>query len=199
MGCFAARSHLVAESPRLDSLFSREGSFLLNNLLLTIYAFIVVTGTLYPIVVEALSGDRVSVGEPFFNRLAVPLSFGLLLAMGVGPLVPWKDADPRVVAGRLRLPLQIGLLAGAVTVITTSRIGYVVVAVVLGVFVIASAISLLIERAGRAARARDGRLGDRDPPTAAIGHRLLGRPAIPFRRRPGRDRNGIGRQPGGAR
>lgn len=158
-GLFAARSHLVAESPRLDSLFSREGSFLLNNLLLTIYAFIVVTGTLYPIIVEALSGDRVSVGEPFFNRLAVPVSFALLLAMGVGPLVPWKDADAGVVAGRLRLPLQIGLLAGAVTVITTSRIAYVVVAVVLGVFVIASAISLLIERAGRAARARDSKLG----------------------------------------
>ena len=158
-GLFAARSHLVAESPRLDSLVSREGSFLLNNLLLTIYAFIVVTGTLYPIVVEALSGDRVSVGEPFFNRLAVPLSFGLLLAMGVGPLVPWKDADLRVVAGRLRLPLQIGLLAGAVTVITTSRITYVVAAVVLGVFIIASAISLLIERAGHAARARGGSLG----------------------------------------
>jgi cytochrome c-type biogenesis protein CcmF len=158
-GLFATRSHLVAESPRLDSLFSREGSFLLNNLLLTIYAFIVVTGTLYPIVVEALSGDRVSVGEPFFNRLAVPLSFGLLLAMGVGPLVPWRDADPGVLAARLRLPLQIGLLAGAVTVITTSRIGYVVAAVVLGVFVIASAVSLLIERAGHAARARGGRLG----------------------------------------
>jgi cytochrome c-type biogenesis protein CcmF len=158
-GLFATRSHLVAESPRLDSLFSREGSFLLNNLLLTIYAFIVVTGTLYPMVVEAFSGDRVSVGEPFFNRLAVPLSFTLLLAMGVGPLVPWKDADPRIVAGRLRLPLQVGLLAGAVMVITTSRIGYVVVAVVLGVFVITSAIALLIERAGRAARARNGRIG----------------------------------------
>jgi cytochrome c-type biogenesis protein CcmF len=157
-GLLAARAHLVAESPRLDSLFSREGSFLLNNLLLTIYAFIVVTGTLYPIVVEALSGDRVSVGEPFFNRLAVPLSFGLLLAMGIGPLVPWKDADPRIVAGRLRLPLQVALLAGAVTVIATSRIGYVVAAIVLGVFVIASAISLLIERAARAARARNSTL-----------------------------------------
>jgi cytochrome c-type biogenesis protein CcmF len=158
-GLFASRSHLVAESPRLDSLFSREGSFLLNNLLLTIYAFIVVTGTLYPIVVEALSGDRVSVGEPFFNRLTVPVSFALLLAMGVGPLVPWKDADPKVLATRVRLPLQIALLAGAVTVITTSRIGYVVIAVVLGVFVIASAISLLVERASRAARARGGDFG----------------------------------------
>jgi cytochrome c-type biogenesis protein CcmF len=158
-GLFAARSHLVAESPRLDSLFSREGSFLLNNLLLTIYAFIVVTGTLYPIVVEAFSGDRVSVGEPFFNRLAVPVSFALLLAMGVGPLVPWKNGDTKDLKRRLRLPLQVGLLAGAVVVITTSRIGYVVLAIILGVFVITSAIALLVERAGRAARARGGRLG----------------------------------------
>jgi cytochrome c-type biogenesis protein CcmF len=155
---FAARSHLVAESPRLDSLLSREGGFLLNNLLLTVFALVVVTGTLYPIVVEALSGDRVSVGEPFFNRLAVPLAFGLLLAMGVGPLVPWGKTNAAAVAARLRMPLQIGLLAGAVTVITTSRVGYVVLAVVIGAFVVAAAVIHLLERAARAARARGGRL-----------------------------------------
>ncbi|HSL27232.1 MAG TPA: cytochrome c-type biogenesis CcmF C-terminal domain-containing protein, partial [Acidimicrobiia bacterium] len=155
---FAARSHLVAESPRLDSLVSREGGFLLNNLLLTTFAFIVLTGTLYPIVVEALSGDRVSVGEPFFNRLGVPLAFGLLLAVGVGPLLPWKRADPVAVGARLRLPLQIGLLAGALTVITTTRVGYVVLAVVLGTFILAAAITQLLDRAARAARARGGKL-----------------------------------------
>jgi cytochrome c-type biogenesis protein CcmF len=154
----ASRSHLVADSPRLTSLLSREGGFLLNNLLLTVYAFVVVIGTLYPILVEALSGDRVSVGEPFFNRLAVPLSFGLLLAMGVGPLTPWKEADPRLLADRLRLPLQLGLLAGVVTVLTTSRLGYVVLAVVLGVFVVAAIISLLIDRSRRAARARGSKV-----------------------------------------
>ncbi|HJR87972.1 MAG TPA: cytochrome c biogenesis protein CcsA, partial [Acidimicrobiia bacterium] len=73
---FAARSHLVGDAPRLESLLSREGGFLVNNLLLTVYAFVVLTGTLYPILVEATSGARVSVGEPFFNRMAVPLAFG---------------------------------------------------------------------------------------------------------------------------
>jgi cytochrome c-type biogenesis protein CcmF len=160
VGSFAllsTRSELLADSPRLQSLVSREGGFLLNNLLLTVYAFVVVIGTLYPIVVEALSGDRVSVGEPFFNRMAVPLSFTLLLAMGIGPLTPWREADPRELLQRLRLPVQIALLAGVATVVTTSRIGYVVLAVVLAVFVMAAIASLLIERARRSARARGGR------------------------------------------
>jgi cytochrome c-type biogenesis protein CcmF len=157
-GLLASRSHLVANSPRLTSLLSREGGFLLNNLLLTVYAFVVVIGTLYPILIEALSGDRVSVGEPFFNRLAVPLSFGLLLAMGIGPLTPWKEANPKLLADRLRLPLQLGLAAGVLTVLTTSRLGYVVLAVVLGVFVIAAIVALLIERSRRAARARGSKV-----------------------------------------
>ncbi|MGQ0849336.1 MAG: heme lyase CcmF/NrfE family subunit, partial [Actinomycetota bacterium] len=158
-GLFATRAQMVAESPRLTALFSREGGFLLNNLLLTIYAFVVVTGTLYPILVEAVSGDRVSVGEPFFNRLAIPLSFALLLAMGVGPLVAWQRGNPALVAEQSRLPLQVGLVAGLVTVVTTSRLGYVVVAVVAGVFVITSAITMLVERSTRSARARGEPLG----------------------------------------
>ncbi len=198
-GLFAARSHLVAESPRLDSLVSREGSFLLNNLLLTIYAFIVVTGTLYPIVVEALSGDRVSVGEPFFNRLAVPLSFGLLLAMGVGPLVPWKDADLRS-GGRAPAPAasdrspggsrdrhhdeQDHLRRGGGSPRSIHhRIGH-----------------QSPDRTRRPRRPGPGRQpGRRDQSTAEIGQRLLGRTALAFRGRAGGDRNGPGRQPGAAR
>ncbi|HEU4750728.1 MAG TPA: cytochrome c-type biogenesis CcmF C-terminal domain-containing protein [Acidimicrobiia bacterium] len=151
---FSTRSHLVADSPRLDSLVSREGSFLLNNLLLTIFAFVVLTGTLYPLVIEAITGDRVSVGRPFFVRMIVPLAFALLLAMGVGPQTPWREADPGRVAASLRVPIQVALAAGVLTVLFASRIGYVVGAVVAGTFVIASGVSLLIGRASRAARAR---------------------------------------------
>ncbi len=157
---FSTRSHLVADSPRLDSLISREGSFLLNNLLLTIFAFVVLTGTLYPLVVEAVSGDRVSVGPPFFVRLVVPVAFALLLAMGIGPQTPWKEADAGRLAENLRVPIQVALAAGVLTVLVASRIGYVVAAVVAGTFVIASAASMLIGRAARAARARaSGTLG----------------------------------------
>jgi cytochrome c-type biogenesis protein CcmF len=169
---FAARSHLVGDSPRLDHLLSREGSFLVNNLLLTVYAFVVVTGTLYPIFVEAFSGARVSVGEPFFNRMAVPLTFGLLLAMGVGPMLPWRRAEPLNVGDRLRVPLAVALAAGLVTVVTASRLGYVVVAVVLGTFVVAANISLLLERSARSAAIRDERIHE------AIGRQLKGDPSF---------------------
>jgi cytochrome c-type biogenesis protein CcmF len=152
----AARSHLVSGSGRLDSLFSREGGFLLNNLLLTVFGFVVLSGTLYPMVVEAVSGDRVSVGGPFFNRMAVPLAFGLLLAVGIGPLTPWRKADPMVVWGRVHRPLQVALLAGVLTVVTTSRIGYVVFGVVAGTFVVAAIVDNLVGQARRAAAARGG-------------------------------------------
>ena len=145
---FAWRSPTLEPSPPLDHLVSREGGFLVNNLLLTVYAFVVVTGTLYPIVVEALSGDRVSVGEPFFNRIAVPLSFGLLLMMGIGPLLAWRRAG-----SHRGLPIgsgfrsAIALLAGLVATVAASRLGYVVLAVVLSTFVIAATVTLLWERA----------------------------------------------------
>lgn len=151
---FAARSHLVAQSPRLESFSSREGAFLANNLLLTVYALVVLVGTLYPLLVEAFSGQLVGVGEPFFNRMAVPLSFALLLAMGVGSVMPWRVARPGLVWERIHGPLQVALLAGALTVLTTARLGYVVLAVVAGTFVVAVPVRHLWEQARRSAQAR---------------------------------------------
>ncbi|MGH8925397.1 MAG: heme lyase CcmF/NrfE family subunit [Acidimicrobiia bacterium] len=169
---FAARSHLVSDSPRLDRLLSREGGFLVNNLLLTIYAFVVVIGTLYPILVEAVSGARVSVGEPFFNRMAVPLTFGLLIAMGVGPMLPWRRAEPLNVSDRLRVPIAVALVGGFVTVLTTSRLGYVIIAVVIGTFVVAANVSLLLERSARSAAIRGERIQQ------AIGRQLRSEPSF---------------------
>jgi cytochrome c-type biogenesis protein CcmF len=169
---FAARSHLIATSPPLDHLLSREGGFLVNNLLLSIYAFVVVIGTLYPILVEAFSGARVSVGEPFFNRMAVPLTFALLLAMGVGPMLPWRRADPLSLTDRLRVPTAVALLAGLVTVLTTSRLGFVVIAVVIGTFVVAANASLLLERSARQATIRN------EPLFSAIGRQLRSEPSF---------------------
>ncbi len=168
---FATRSDLITGAPRLDSLLSREGGFLLNNLLLTVYAFVVLTGTLYPMVVEALSGDRVSVGPPFFNRMAVPLSFALLLAMGVGPLTAWKRTDPGRLTESLRIPAQVALAIGVLVAITITRIGYPVAAVVAGTFVIAASGSLLVTRARRSAEARSAG-GDKRGLASEIRHQI---------------------------
>jgi cytochrome c-type biogenesis protein CcmF len=149
---FAQRSHLVASSPRIDNLVSREGAFLANNLLLTVYAFVVLIGTIYPILLEAFTGQLVGVRGPFFNRLAVPLTFALLLVMGFGPVTPWRSAPPGLIWRRTRTPAVIALALGLVTALIVTRVGWVVLAVVLGVFVISCIVGLLMEQAGSRAR-----------------------------------------------
>jgi cytochrome c-type biogenesis protein CcmF len=170
LALFAARAHLVTSSPRMESLSSREGAFLFNNLILAVLALVVLVGTLYPMLLEAFSGDRVGVGRPFFDRMAVPLSFALLLAMGVGPAMPWRVARAGLVWERIRLPLQVALAAGAMSVLFGSRIGYVVLGLVLGTFIIMVGVRLLWVQARRTVDARQlrllpavGRVFGRDP------------------------------------
>lgn len=150
---FATRSHLVASAPRLDSFASREGTFLANNLLLTVFALVVLVGTIYPLVLEAFTGTQVGVGEPFYNSITVPLSFVLLLLMGLGPVTPWRYASGRLVWSRIRGPLQLALAAGILTAVLSTRIGWVVVAVVAAVFVIGVLMRHLFEMAARRSRA----------------------------------------------
>ncbi|MEX2279834.1 MAG: heme lyase CcmF/NrfE family subunit [Acidimicrobiia bacterium] len=159
-GLFALRANDVAQPSRMESLSSREGAFLYNNLILTVYAFVVLVGTIYPLFLEAITGSTVRVGEPFYNRLAVPLSFALLLGMGVGPVMPWRVARPDLVWSRIHGPLQIALAAGAVTVIATTTIGWVVLAVVLSTFVIAVIVNHLWGQARHAADSRNGQVLD---------------------------------------
>ena len=135
-GLFATRAHLVASSPRLDSLASREGVFLLNNLLLVVFTVVVLVGTLYPMFVEAFSGAQVGVGRPFFDRMAIPLSYGLLLAMGVGPITPWRVAKGSVVWNRIRIPVQVALAAGALAVVLSYRNPFLLLGILTATFVI---------------------------------------------------------------
>ncbi len=152
---FAFRAEAVTSSPRLDSPSSREGSLLLNNLLLTTFASVVLVGTLYPLFLEAFTDQTVGVGRPFFDRFSVPLSFALLLTMGVGPVMPWRFARPSLVWARLHGPLRFALAMGALTVVVSSRIGWVVAAVVTGTFVIAVIVRHLWERTTEGMRRRN--------------------------------------------
>ena len=155
LGLFAARAHLVASAPRLESLASREGAFLLNNLLLSVFALVVLVGTLYPLLVEAFTGAEVGVGAPFFNRLTVPLAFALLLVMGIGPVTPWRLARGDVVWRRVRTPMRIALAAGALLVLIGSSNGWVVGAVMLATFVASS----IVRHLWVTSRARASKLG----------------------------------------
>ncbi len=105
-------------APRLErgGLFapiSREGALVLNNLLLATGAAVVLLGTLYPLILDTLGGDKVSVGPPFFTATFVPLMVPLLAAAAVGPMLGWKRGDLGAALARLRLAaaLAIGVLA----------------------------------------------------------------------------------------
>ena len=136
LGLFAMRAQTIASSPRLDALNSREGVFLLNNLLLTVFAFMVLTGTLYPIFVEAMTDSTVGVGRPFFDRMAIPLSFLLLLAMGIGPIAPYRTASAKVVWERIRWPVRVALGAAALAVVLGYRNPFLLLGILTAVFVI---------------------------------------------------------------
>jgi len=78
---------------RLESVVSRESSFMFNNLILLASCFAVLWGTLFPVISEAVTGEKISVDAPFFNRINVPIAFGLMLLTGIGPLIAWRRSS----------------------------------------------------------------------------------------------------------
>ena len=149
---FAMRSDVVASSPRLDSLVSREGFILVNSLLMTLFGFTVLFGTMYPLLVEAFTGREVAVGRPFFDRIAVPIAVLVLLAIGTGATAPWRVATGKVLWQRTRVGLNVGLVAAAVTVFAGVSSVSVVVVVGLAGFVIGNIVAFYLHQASRAHR-----------------------------------------------
>jgi cytochrome c-type biogenesis protein CcmF len=98
------RSHLQSEH-HLESLVSRESSFLFNNLVLLTACFVILWGTLFPVISEYVVGNKVTVGAPFYNRVAIPIGIFLLLLTGVGPLLPWRAASFRSIRRNFVLPV----------------------------------------------------------------------------------------------
>jgi cytochrome c-type biogenesis protein CcmF len=128
---------------------SREGALVLNNLLLTTACATVFIGTLYPLALEVVTGDKISVGAPFFNLTFAPLFIPLMLAMPFGPLLAWKRGDILGAAQRLTAAGITALIAIAVLwAWTRSGAALAPLAIGLAVFVILGALSDLAERTG---------------------------------------------------
>ncbi len=115
----AGHSDKISTDGRLGGAASRETVFLLNNLFLTVIMLTVLVGTLFPLIAEALRGVKVSVGEPFFNKMTIPAMIALLFLMGVGPALPWgsttwEDARRRVTPplGGAAVMVIVAFLAG---------------------------------------------------------------------------------------
>ena len=100
------RSSELRSDGHLDNMVSRETVFLVNNLLLTAFTFTVLLGTMFPLVAEALRGEKVSVGAPFFNQMTVPICVMLLFLVGVGPMLPWKVVNLDEFKRKTKIPFM---------------------------------------------------------------------------------------------
>jgi cytochrome c-type biogenesis protein CcmF len=136
---------LRAQDLRTGGLFqpiSREGSLVFNNLLLVTSTATVLVGTLYPLVLEGVTGDKISVGPPFFNMTFGPLMLPLLLAMPFGPLLAWKRGDALAAAQRLLFALFVALIIAIATYAMFTRGPWLApFGIALGVFVMLGAVT----------------------------------------------------------
>jgi cytochrome c-type biogenesis protein CcmF len=114
------RSHLESEQ-RVESLVSRESSFLFNNLVLLAACFVILWGTLYPILSEYIEGAKVTVDAAWYNRVAVPIGLFLLFLAGVGPLLPWRSTSFKSIRRNFVLPVIALWVAVAVCLIAGVR------------------------------------------------------------------------------
>jgi cytochrome c-type biogenesis protein CcmF len=146
LALFAWRAPLLKQGG-LFAPISREGALVLNNLFLVSACATVFVGTLYPLALEAVTGEKISVGAPFFNWTFGPLFIPLLVAMPFGPLMAWKRGDLPGVAQRLIGAAAVGLIAMAVTYAVEGGANILVpFAIGLALFVIAGAVTDLMER-----------------------------------------------------
>jgi len=156
--CLAAwwknRDYLRSDN-QLDSLVSRESSFLFNNLVLLAACFAVLWGTLFPVLSEAVRGSKISVGPPFFNRVNVPIALFLLFLTGVGPLLAWRKTSYDALRRNFAWPLAGAIAVGVLALAWGLRELYPLVCVTLSVFV---TLTILAEfyRGGRVIASRDG-------------------------------------------
>jgi cytochrome c-type biogenesis protein CcmF len=101
----------------LESLVSRESSFLFNNLVLLAACFTVLWGTLFPVLSEYVQGEKVTVGAPFYNRVAIPIGLFLLFLTGIGPLLAWRSSSFESIRKNFILPTVTGCLTALVLMV----------------------------------------------------------------------------------
>jgi len=110
---FHQRGHLKAEH-KIESLVSRESSFMFNNLILLVATFAVLWGTLFPVISEYVTNSKVTVGAPFYNRVMLPIGLFLLFLTGIGPLLAWRSTSLKSIRRNFILP---GIAVAATAII----------------------------------------------------------------------------------
>src|SRR5690348_11460214 len=156
---YVTRLPLMMSETRLESMVSREASFLFNNLLLIVIAFAVLWGTLLPILTEAVLGVKYTVLAPWFNTVIIPLGLALLALTGVGPLIAWRRASLSNLRRQFAVPATAGGLTLLVLLVGGMRDPYALLAIALGGFVTAT----VVHEFARGTRARHRQYGETYP------------------------------------
>ena len=195
VGLIAWRGDRLRSPGGIDSPVSREGAFLANNLLFVAFALIVLLGTVFPLLYQALNGGAVTVGAPYFNRFFIPVGLALLFLMAVAPALPWRKTTVEVMRVRLAVPAAVGVVVVVGCVLAGIHGIEPLLAFGLGGFAAASAgarpgavgpggLAVGPERRRHARAGRDGRVAGPGGP----GQRRHGGPhrGGGHRRRPGR-------------
>ena len=139
VGLIGWRGDRLRAPGRIDSPLSREGAFLANNVLFGAFAFVILVGTIFPLLVEAINDERISVGVPYFNRMSMPIGMALLFLMAVAPVLPWRKASTELLRHRLFWPAWIGAASMVFAVVVGARGVAPVIAFGLGGFAAGSA------------------------------------------------------------
>ncbi|MBA3968782.1 MAG: heme lyase CcmF/NrfE family subunit [Gemmatimonadetes bacterium] len=129
------RDRLQSEN-RLESFVSREAAFIGNNLLFIGAMFAILWGTMFPLISEGFTGQKISVGPPFFDRVNVPIGLLLLALLGIGPVIAWRKATARNLRRNFAIPVGVGLLVGVILWVTGVRHVYALLTFALGAFVL---------------------------------------------------------------
>ena len=124
----------IGPKPRSAQPVSREAGFLLANLVLVAFAATVLLGTVYPLINQAVTGDQVSVGGPYYEKMTLPLIAGLLALMGIGPALPWGGASSKVLLRQLLPPAIIAITVGVIAKLMGLDNGWVHVSLTLASF-----------------------------------------------------------------
>jgi cytochrome c-type biogenesis protein CcmF len=155
--------HLRSDA-KLESIWSREGAFLLNNLVLVALAFVIWWGTFFPLISEAIHGQKASVGPPWFDRYTVPLALVLVLLAGIGPVLTWRKVSARALRRTLIAPVvATGVVFAALLLLTDASKSWTSLAMF---SLITFVLAVVSQEFWRGVRAR--RVMTREAPPAAL-------------------------------
>jgi cytochrome c-type biogenesis protein CcmF len=150
-----SRLDYLKSETQLESVLSRESSFMFNNLVLLASCFAILWGTLFPVISEAISGTKVTVGKEFFNGINVPMALLLLLLTGIGPLIAWRKSSVESLKRAFLWPTIAGVGVGAILLIAGVRSFYGLISLMLCTFVIMT-VAIEFFKGATAIRAKSG-------------------------------------------